>query len=89
MFIQAQVQFKHFKVKSFLLSPFPEDQEIDKNAVFQTPRASQQHNSPRSQGMPFAEAALIKQGEAELRGRAPPRILLRAAIHSLIISFCW
>lgn len=50
-------------------------------------RSSQQHNSPRSQGMPFPEAALVKQGEAEIKGRAPPPTPLRAAIHSHIISF--
>lgn len=50
-------------------------------------RSSQQHNSPRSQGMPFPEAALVKQGEAEIKGRAPPPTPLRAAMHSHIISF--
>lgn len=60
---------------------------------------SQQHYSPCSQSMPFAGAALFKQGEAKIKGRVSSQIPLIhrylssiAAIHSLIIHFkcfCW
>lgn len=35
MFVQAQVQLEYFEAKPILVSPFPDDQEIGKNAKFQ------------------------------------------------------
>lgn len=59
------------------LSCCPHSQKIRKSIkmlYFRCPgRPSQQHNSQNSQA--FAEAALIKQGEAKIKGRAPQRYL--------------